>query len=743
MATRVGDLRLVARFDEGTGPVIVLLHGINSDASSWRTVVDEIGDGYRVIAFDLLGFGLSPKPTDIDYTADDHAEVLAATLGDLGVTERFVLVGYSMGGNVAIRYAARYPDTLRRLLLLSAPFYLPAEAYSRKAFGWHYAQARFFQWLWRVIGRQKERDTLAFGVLSGPLERQMSDFMRTDDLSGHWDIMAKNLTNTIQAATFVDDLRHLTMPTVFALGIRDPIVRPDQTMALRRVLPTLEVRRIVGLSADHMLLTKAPAQVAHEILADEVSGLHVRRRVGAGEPVVLLPGLADDGRGWQAVARALADDDHEVAVVDLLGFGESPRPLSSHYTLADHAAAVQMTVASLFGDAPVTLVGHGFGATVALAVAASDPGRVASVVGFSPVLVAPGASGAGQRADPTVATVLALRETYADFARDERALRVSGERIEGEIVPTLRSIDAILETDAAALLDRQTRPVRLVVPREDTFAPAEWLGRAARQGVEVVEVDGDETFTYRHPDAAAAAIAGDDDSWVPAVRAASVREAVSERVGAREADSLVVNPGEGVRRLLGGANAQLIRHGVIALLGGLALLLAPVEIPVRVVATAFAGWLLVEAIQTVAGAVGLKRHGGSWIGWLLIGLVSMPFAALLAAGDAFAVGVLIAVVAGWALVRAATALFSAWRAPSLPGRRWGLVAEGVLLLALGVTLLAVPDTGGRLLRWALGAYLAASGAVSLGMAYGAHRRTVERFRRYVGAAASGVGARRY
>ena len=716
MATAIGDLRLSVRYDEGAGPVIVLLHGINSDASSWRTVIDTIGPGYRVIAPDLLGFGASPKPVDLDYTADQHAAVLAATLDDLGVTGRFVLVGYSMGGNVAIRYAATHPERLRRLFLLSAPFYLPPEAYSRASFGWQYAQARLFQWLWRFIGRQQERETTMYGVMSGPLRRQMSDFMRTDDLDAHWAVMQKNLHNTIMAATFVDDLPRLTMPTVFALGIRDPIVRPDQTMALKRVKPSLEVRRIVGLSADHMLLIKAPARVAEEILADEVRALHARLRRGAGPPTVLLPGLGEDGSAWQPVAERLARD-RDVVVLDTLGAGESPRPLSGQYTLEDHAAAVHATLAQLFGAEPVTLVGQGFGATVALECAAENPARVRDVVAFSPVLLDPAPEGADQRAEPGVARVLAARDAYAELARDERAQRLAGERLEADVVPVLRSIDAILATDAASLLERQQRPVRLVLPASDPVTPRAWLAGVAdgRPDIEAVEVAGDERYAYGQPAAAASLIVGG-----PALAS----EAPLPVPTVRPTDALA-------RRLLGGANAQLLRHGVLALLGGLALLLVPVAIPPRVVAWLFAGWLLVEAVQTIAGAVGLRRHGNAWLGWLLIGAVSIPFAGLLAAGDAFAVGVLVWVLAGWALARAATTLFAAWRAPTLPGKRWGLVLEGLLALAVGVALLVVPEAGGRLLRWVLGGYLTASGVASLGLAWAAHRGAARRLQEYL------------
>ena len=739
MTNDIADLRLHVRFDEGSGPVIVLLHGINSNAECWRTVIDTIGPGYRVIAPDLLGMGLSPKPDDLDYSSDTHAAVLASTLDALGVTGRFVLVGYSMGGNVAIRYAATHPERLRRLFLLSAPFYLPPEAYSRANFGWQYAQARFYQWLWRFVGRQKERDTLLYEMASGPLQGAMGSFLRTDDVASHWDRMQKNLANTISSATFVDDLPKLTMPTVFALGIRDPIVRPDQTLALTRIKPSLEIRRIVGLSADHMLVSNAPETVAREILADEVRELRVRYRGGSGTPLVLLPSLGEDGRGWLPVAERLASG-REVVVLDLLGFGGSPRPLSSHYTLEDHAAAVSGTLSDLFADAPVTLVGQGFGATVALACAASSPGRVREVVAFAPALPDPDADGASRVSDPAVARLLATRDAYAELARNERAQRLAGDRLEADVVPVLRSIDAVLATDSESLVARQQGPVRFVLPDGEPTTPRGWLVRrcAAEPRLDAVPVEGGEQWAYRHADAAVALITGvlspkrDAEGASPA---SGVDPATNETELA--ASDVELNSGESglerlADRLLGRANAQLVRHGALSLIGGLLLLLLPIRIPIQVVAWGFTVWLLVEAIQTIAGAVGLRRKGQGWIAWLLIGAVSLAFAVLVAMTDALALGILVLAIAGWALVRGASALFAAWKAPEVPGRRGLLVAEGVLAVVVGILLLTVPEFGGRLLRYVLGAYLTASGVTALLVAYGAHRRTVRRVREYLG-----------
>ena len=332
----------------------------------------------------------------------------------------------------------------------------------------------------------------------------------------------------------------------------------------------------------------------------------------------------------------------------------------------------------------------------------------------------PRTAGADQRADPAVARLLAARETYADLARDERAQRRSSERLEAEVVPALRGMDAMLTTDAEALLARQTGPVTLVLPAADAITPRDWLlERAhAEPGATIVEVDGAERFPYRAPDAAAAIVLGEP---VPA--------APTER------DVAPIAPSDGTiglaRRLLGGANAQLVRHGVLALVGGLLLLLLPMTLPVRVVVWGFAVWLLIEAIQTIVGAVGLRRGGAGWLAWLLIGAVSLLFAGLLVVQDALAVGVLTWALAGWALVRGASALFAAWKAPRVPGHRAWLVAEGILALAVGVLLPTVPGFGARLLRWVLGAYLTASGVATLAIAWSVHRATVRRVRTYL------------
>ena len=209
--TDLNDLRLFVRIDEGEGPVMVLLHGINSDASDWRKVIDTIGGGYRFIAPDLLGFGESPKPEDIDYTADDHALVLENTLKDLGVDRPFLLVGYSLGGDIAIRYGSMHPDKLRRLFLLSAPFYLPPDAFKKQGFGIQYLKVIVFQKIWKFISNSQKSGNELYQFADGKGQDFAKQFLRTDDVPKHWDIMSKNLRNCIGKATFVNDLPKLCL----------------------------------------------------------------------------------------------------------------------------------------------------------------------------------------------------------------------------------------------------------------------------------------------------------------------------------------------------------------------------------------------------------------------------------------------------------------------------------------------------------------------------------------------------
>lgn len=108
----------VAPTAPGNGRAVLLLHGRNFPASYWAPTVKALtAAGYRVVAPDQLGFGKSSKPV-FDYHFDDMAGTTAALLEKLQI-EKLDVVGHSMGGMLAVRFARNYPQKVDRLVLES------------------------------------------------------------------------------------------------------------------------------------------------------------------------------------------------------------------------------------------------------------------------------------------------------------------------------------------------------------------------------------------------------------------------------------------------------------------------------------------------------------------------------------------------------------------------------------------------------------------------------------------------
>jgi len=101
------------------GRTVVLLHGKNFCAATWESAIAALsGAGYRVIAPDQIGFCKSGKPQRYQYTFGELAANTHALLQSLGI-ETAVVVGHSMGGMLAARYALQYPQATERLVLVN------------------------------------------------------------------------------------------------------------------------------------------------------------------------------------------------------------------------------------------------------------------------------------------------------------------------------------------------------------------------------------------------------------------------------------------------------------------------------------------------------------------------------------------------------------------------------------------------------------------------------------------------
>lgn len=102
----------------GSGPALLLLHGLGCESSTWEPVIDALAEHYTVIAPDLLGHGESDKP-DADYSLGGYANGMRDLLTILGI-EKVTVVGHSFGGGVAMQFAYQYPDRTERIALVSS-----------------------------------------------------------------------------------------------------------------------------------------------------------------------------------------------------------------------------------------------------------------------------------------------------------------------------------------------------------------------------------------------------------------------------------------------------------------------------------------------------------------------------------------------------------------------------------------------------------------------------------------------
>ncbi|WP_028661051.1 alpha/beta fold hydrolase [Nocardioides insulae] len=100
----------------GTAPVLLLLHGLACDHTTWDPVIGQLAETYTVIAPDLLGHGLSDKPR-ADYTVAGYANGMRDLITLLGVS-KVTVVGHSFGGGVAMQFAYQFPERTERLMLV-------------------------------------------------------------------------------------------------------------------------------------------------------------------------------------------------------------------------------------------------------------------------------------------------------------------------------------------------------------------------------------------------------------------------------------------------------------------------------------------------------------------------------------------------------------------------------------------------------------------------------------------------
>ncbi len=106
--------------ERGGGPdAVVLIHGFGGHTYTFRYLIPELASDHRVVALDLKGFGYSERPKKSDYSLSAQASLVVRLMDELGI-DRASLVGQSLGGEVAMRMAAGWPERVERIVLAAS-----------------------------------------------------------------------------------------------------------------------------------------------------------------------------------------------------------------------------------------------------------------------------------------------------------------------------------------------------------------------------------------------------------------------------------------------------------------------------------------------------------------------------------------------------------------------------------------------------------------------------------------------
>ena len=246
-------------------PPVVLLHGVTGHARVWDHLAERLVPGRRVLALDQRGHGDSDPAPDDDYRVGTMADDLAAFAGSLRL-ERFTLVGHSMGGRIAITYAADHAARLDRLVIVDIGPDIDRVGLQRVRDLMAKSPERIESEEWAVEYIRRANPLQNVDMLR---ERVRHGLKRLPDGELTWKY-AKGLRDLMRegrgdAVDLWEPLPRIPCPTLIVRGAASDILAPDVAKTMVERLPDGRLVEIEG--AGHTVPADRPDEFVREIRA--------------------------------------------------------------------------------------------------------------------------------------------------------------------------------------------------------------------------------------------------------------------------------------------------------------------------------------------------------------------------------------------------------------------------------------------------------------------------------------------
>ncbi len=237
-------------------PVVFLLHGLGTEASSWVYQMQALGEaGYRPIALDLPGFGRSKFLGD-RWSIRDMAKVIC-TLADQMEISQFHLAGISMGGTVALQTAVDFPERLLSLVLINTFATLQPKRWNE----WIYLLKRYFRA--RLKGAGSQAELTASRIFPKPeqeeLRRELIMHIRQTD-----PVVYRTAMRELGLYDARKKLKDIHLPCLVITGENDTTVPLENQHELVTGIP--DCRQVFIANAGHGVIIDQPDEVNRKLV---------------------------------------------------------------------------------------------------------------------------------------------------------------------------------------------------------------------------------------------------------------------------------------------------------------------------------------------------------------------------------------------------------------------------------------------------------------------------------------------
>jgi pimeloyl-ACP methyl ester carboxylesterase len=251
------------------GQAVILLHGLGGSTFSWRLNMDALADaGYRAIAIDRPGFGLTDKPLDFDYGHPSQADFVAALMDELAI-ERAVMVGHSAGGGVIAQIAVRHPDRVAGLVFVDGA--VLSRSSGQESLGGIVAFPPLTRWVQVLAGSfltpERFNDLLASAYgpdfeVTQEVENGYARVLDTENWqNGFVGLVRDAGNNYLPEATIAT----ITAPTLIVWGAADTWVPEASGEQLRELLPQAKWRSYPNIG--HLPMEEIPDAFNADLIA--------------------------------------------------------------------------------------------------------------------------------------------------------------------------------------------------------------------------------------------------------------------------------------------------------------------------------------------------------------------------------------------------------------------------------------------------------------------------------------------